>query len=155
MRAPRLGAALASLVVITGCGSSGPTHNPDPSALPLVDGASIVARHRQCDPGANAFCAIELVIVAPRYHSSMELLQSEKRHLKSVGWTGTGGDANQERAADSPGHKLRATYATAQDELLDNDLGWIQRPRQITLALSHTVFNRTSALAVMLEPGIS
>jgi hypothetical protein len=155
MRASRLGAALASLAVITGCGSSDPSHIPDSKALPLVRGAAVVARYRQCDQGANAFCAIELVVVAPRYHSSMDLLQSEKRWLKSHGWTGTGGDASQERAADSPGHKLRVTYATAQDELLDNDLGWIQRSRQITLALSHTVFNRRSALAVMLEPGVS
>jgi hypothetical protein len=155
MRASRLGAALASLVVITGCGSSSPTHEPDPSALPLVKGATVVARYRQCDPGANAYCAIDLVIVDTRYSSSMDLLQSEKHWLKSHHWTGTGGDASQERAADSPGHKLRVTYATAQDELLDNDLGWIQRPRAITLALSQTVFNRTSALAVMLEPGIS
>ena len=115
----------------------------------------MLARVRQCDPGANAYCAIEEVIVDQRYASSMDLLQSEKHTLKSLGWTGTGGDAAQERAADSPGHKLRVTYATAQDELLDNDLGWIQRPRTITLALSKTVFDRSSALAVMLETGVS
>ncbi len=94
-------------------------------------------------------------MVDKRYHSSVDLLQDEKRALKSLGWTGTGGDASQERAADSPGHKLRVTYATAQDELLDVDLGWVQRSRQITLALSQTVFDRSSALAVVLEPGVS
>lgn len=155
MRASRLGAALASLAVIAGCGSSGADHIPDTNALPLVSGATVVARVGQCDPGANAYCAIELVVVDQRYHSSMDLLQSEKRTLKSLGWTGTGGDASQERAADSPGHKLRVTYATAQDELLDNELGWIQRPRTIALALSRTVFDRSPALAVMLEAGAS
>jgi len=142
-------------VALAGCGSAGHKTVPSDAALPLVKGAVVVARIRQCDPGANAYCAVELVVVDQRYPSSMDLLESEKHWLKSHRWTGTGGDANQERAADSPGHKLRVTYATAQDELLDNDLGWVQRPQQIARALSHTVFDRSPALAMMLEIGVS
>lgn len=149
-----LGGVLAVAAAFAGCSSSGHKNVPSVAALPLVDGARVLARVRQCDRGADAYCSIDLVVVDKRYPTSMDLLQSEKHWLKSHRWTGTGGDASAERAADSPGHKLRVTYATAQDELLDNDLGWIQRPRTIQLALSQSVFDRSPALAVMLEIGV-
>jgi hypothetical protein len=114
-----------------------------------------VAAVRQCDRGSGPFCAVELVVVARRYRTSDALLASERRQLRKLGWTGTGGDTGDEQAADSPGHKLRLTYATAYGDLKGIDLGWIQRSRRITLALSHVLFNRSAAMSLMLELGAS
>jgi hypothetical protein len=139
---------------IGGCGTGG-KHQPSLAALPLVKGAAIVAHVRHCDRGANAYCAIELVVIDNLYRSSIALVTSEKQTLKKMGWTRTGPDTSDEHAADSPGRELRVTYATALGELTDIDLGWIQRPRTITLALSQSVFSRAPAMAVMLEPGLS
>jgi hypothetical protein len=147
-------AALA-LAAAAGCGSSGGQKAPRLGALPLVKGAAIVAHVRQCDRGANAYCAIELVVVDNRYRSSTDLLRGEKLTLRKSGWTGAGPDTNTERAADSPGRAMRVTYATAVGELTGIDLGWIQRPRKIWLALSQSVFDRAPAIAVMLEIGMS
>ena len=47
------------------------------------------------------------------------------------------------------------TYATAYGDLKGIDLGWIKRSRTITLALSRALFDRASAMSVMLEVGSS
>jgi hypothetical protein len=124
---------------------------PDLTQLPLVPGTQIVARARQCDKGAAAYCAVEIVVVGRSYRTSQDLLGVERERLVSLGWTREGADTGNEHAADSPGHKLRVTYATALGDLTGIDLGWIKRPRPITLALSRTVFQRTAALSMMLE----
>jgi hypothetical protein len=139
---------------LAGCGSSAP-RVPDVSRLPLVDGTSIVARARQCDRGASAYCAIELVVVDPRFANSEELRKAERDRLVASGWSRASGDTGNEHAADSPGHRLRVTYATAQADLQGIDLGWIQRSRSVTLALSRALFARTAALSMMLELGSS
>ncbi|HEY6396024.1 MAG TPA: hypothetical protein VIX82_01085 [Solirubrobacteraceae bacterium] len=157
MRFSRLGASAACLALgpaLAGCGG-GAQKIPTLADLPLVKGAAVVAHVRQCDHGASAYCAIELVVVDNHYHSSTELVVSEKQALRKMGWTRNGPDISQERAADSPNRNLRVTYATALGELTGIDLGWIQRPRTITLALSQSVFNRSPAMAVMLELGVS
>jgi hypothetical protein len=157
MRFSRLGASGACLTLAAatvGCGAGHKTV-PAVAQLPLVQGAAIVANVRQCDRGANAYCAIELVVVDKRYRSSTDLLTSEKQALRKMGWTRAGADTNDERAADSPSRSLRVTYATALGELTGIDLGYVQRPRTITLALSHSVFDRAPAMAVMLETGVS
>jgi hypothetical protein len=157
MRFSRLGAAAACLALAAatiGC-DAGATSVPSLAQLPLVRGAAVVAHVRQCDRGANAYCAIELVVVDNLYHSSTALVTSEKQTLRKMGWTRTGPDTNDEHAADSPRRNLRVTYATAVGELTGIDLGWIQRPREITLALSQSVFNRAPSMAVMLEPGVA
>jgi hypothetical protein len=128
---------------------------PDSARLPLVSGAQIVQRVRQCDRGANAFCSLELVVVDPRYHNSLDLLTDEHQHLMSLGWTGANAEIGEERAADSPGHKLRVTFSTAGGDLKGIDLGWIHRSRKTALALSHALFDHSSALSVMLEYGPS
>jgi hypothetical protein len=119
----------------------------------MVAGASVVAEVKQCDRGANSFCALELVVVDTRYKTSRDLVRSEHRLLKRSGWSSANADTGEQRAADSPGHKLRVTYATAYGDLKGIDLGWIQRPRKITLALSHALFDRSAAMSIMLEIG--
>jgi hypothetical protein len=116
-----------------------------------VPGTKIVAQARQCDAGGSAYCAVEIVLAGPSYKDSQDLLGVERERLVSLGWTREGADTGNEHAADSPGHKLRVTYATALGDLTGIDLGWIKRPQPITLALSRSVFQRTAALSMMLE----
>lgn len=144
---PAIAAALA------GCGQSATTHSPTLSQLPLVRGASIATRVRQCDAGANAFCAIELVVVDDRAASSAALVAGERQQLHRLGWSVTSPDNGQEHAAESPGHRLRITYATAMGDLEGIDLAWIKRPRPIALTLAHTMFDGTPAMSVLLEAG--
>jgi hypothetical protein len=118
-----------------------------------VSGASVVARVNECDRGASAFCAIELVVAGPRFRSSIDLVKGERNRLKRSGWTGVAPDDGQQRAAESPGLKLRITYATAQADLEGIDLGWIKRPRTITLGLARTMFDRSPAMSILLEAG--
>ncbi len=144
-----LGAGLA------GCGQAGRRAPLDASALPLVPGARVVAQARQCDRGANAYCALELVAVNPRYRSSGDFVVAERRHLHALGWALVGAQGSGERAAESPGHKLRVTYSTAISDLQQVELGLIKRARTIELALSQTLFERTPAISLMLEDGPS
>src|SRR5207248_4580346 len=66
--------ALAGLIsTLTGCGQGTAQRAPDLRRLPLVDGARIVAQAQRCDRGANAFCAVQLVIVNRRFRSSTDL----------------------------------------------------------------------------------
>jgi hypothetical protein len=144
------GCALA----LTACGGSSSTSSPlSISQLPLVQGATVASEQRQCDPGSNAFCSVEAVIVDRRFGSSGALLAAEQHQLRTRGWSATAGDNGKERAAESPGHKLRVTYATAEGDLLGSDEGWIKRPRPIVLSLSRVMFDRTPAMSVMLEAG--
>jgi hypothetical protein len=151
----RLVALPALIVALAGCGQSSASRTPDLTMLPLVGGARIVAQVRQCDRGANAFCSYELVVVDPRYKSSTDLLEGEHRHLRDHGWAGAAPDTGEQRAAESPGNKLRVTYATAFGDLKGIDVGWIKRPWPITAALSRAMYNRASAISVMLETGSS
>jgi hypothetical protein len=158
MTAGRLGPISLALVIplaLAACGQSGSSRVPDLAKLPLVPGANVVVQARQCDRGANAFCSFQLVVVDPRYPTSTALVSSERTHLRQLGWSDMNADTGEQHAAESPGHKLRVTYATAFGDLKGIDLGWIMRPRPIALALSHAMFARTSAMSVMLEVGSS
>ncbi len=151
MRVGRLVSGLLALgAALAGCGSDG-NHTPDLAKLPLVPGTKIVAQARQCDKGSNPYCAVQIVLVGRSYKDSQDLLGIERERLVSLGWTREGADAGNEHAADSPGHKLRVTYATALTDLTGIDEGWIKRPQAIALALSHAVFQRKPALSMMLE----
>ena len=154
MRARRATAlAVAGLVLaagIAGCGSSSP-RTPNIGQLPLVPGVRTVAKVTQCDPGAAAYCGVQFVVLNHRYRDSEEFLKSESALLHAHGWTDANADIGPETAADSPGHKLHLTYATAFGELDGIDFGWIKRPRNITIALSNSVFAHTPALAMLLE----
>ena len=151
----RLVAAAALIAALSGCGHSASKHPPDVSGLPLVNGAKVITRVQRCDKGANAYCAVQMVVVGSHFRTSIDLLKSEQDHLLKLGWSLVNGDTGSERAAESPGHKLRLTYATAYGDLTGIDLGWIKRAHPIALALSHTLFNQTSAMSMMLEVGPS
>jgi hypothetical protein len=158
MRATRTAQALATCataLAVAACGQSSASRHPTLAGLPLTSGTRVVASVNSCDRGANPYCALQLVVVGSRYPSSTALLNSEAKHLRSLGWTKTGGDTGAEMADDSPGHKLRLTYATASDDLRGLDLGWIQRSRPIARALSGVIFDRAPALSLMLETGSS
>lgn len=138
---------------MVGCGRQATTSSPTLSQLPLAGGARIVTQVRECDRGANAFCAIELVVAGPGYKSSVDLVKAQRARLKGSGWTGVAPDDGQQRAAQSPGEKLRITYATAAADLLGIDLEWIKRPHAITLALANAMYARTPAMSILLEAG--
>lgn len=153
-RAPVALVALAAVSAsIAGCGSSGGPRRPDLAQLPLVGGANVIAQVPSCDRGKHAYCAIELVIVDRHYRNSTDLVKEEHAQLRKHGWTGGQGDTDEQKAADSPGHKLRVTYATPSGDLRGVELGSIQRPRRITLALSRAMFDQAPAMSVMLEVG--
>jgi hypothetical protein len=151
----RRAAPIPLIAVLIGCGSSAASRTPRLTDLPLVDGTRVVAQARVCDRGANAFCAVEVVLVGSGFASSQQLVDGERDQLRHGGWTGANPDTGDERANDSPGHRFRVTYATALGELKDIDLGWVQRARPIALALSRSIFDRSPAMAVLLEVGTS
>ena len=142
-------------LTVGGCGEVSATHTPDLAGVPLTAGAQVLASVRRCDAGANAYCSVQLVIADPQFANSTDLLRSERRHLKALGWTTANADNGDEHAADSPHHRLHLLYATAALDLKGLDLGWIQRAPVITRTLSRTMFDRTSALSLMLETGSS
>lgn len=157
MSYPKTSLVLMGSVValLAGCGGSGNSSSVplSLSRVPLVPGSQVVARTRQCDRGANAFCAVELVLVHRDYPSSGALVTAERAVLKGMGWLDASGDFGDEHAADSPGHKLHVTYATALIDLTGVDEEWIKRPRAITLTLSREVFARLPAMTLTLEAG--
>ncbi|SRR5579884_935603 len=157
MTARRLGAlaAIALIPALAGCGASHAQRIPEASDIPLVPGAEIAVQQRACDRGSRAYCAIDLVVVDHHYVSSDVLARDEGKVLSKRGWSLAHGDTGLQAAANSPGHKLRLTFATASGELRSIDLGTINRPWPITYALSSTMFDRTAAMSMMLEAGAS
>lgn len=140
--------------LLAGCGGAASTStSPSLQRLPLVAGGQIAAQARQCDRGANPFCALELVVVDRRFDSSGALVAAEHRMLRRAGWIDATGDFGQEQASDSPEHRLHVTYATALNDLTGVDEEWIKRPRWLAVALSREVFARVPAMAVTLQSG--
>jgi hypothetical protein len=101
------------------------------------------------------FCALDMVVVAPRFRSADALIGEQRRRLRSLGWTLQQSEVGQEQSAVSPGQKFRLIFATAPGDLLALDEGWVQRPHAISLALARTVFDRVPALSLSLEAGPS
>jgi hypothetical protein len=145
--------AVACSLALGACGSGGAPHRLSLGQLPLVPGAKVATQTRLCDGGSHAFCAIQAVVVDPHAGSSGALVVSEQNRLHSLGWTTSAGDDGDEVAADSPGHKLRVTYATAINDLIGLDEKWIKRPWPIWSALSESMFNRVPAMSILLEVG--
>jgi hypothetical protein len=154
MRTRRLG-VLALVLILAGCGASHAKRTPVASDIPLVPGAKIAVQSRACDHGSHAFCAVDLVVVAHNYVSSDVLALDESHVLTKKGWSLAHGDTGLQSAANSPGHKLRLTFATASGDLRQIDLGTINRPWPIIYGLSSTMFERTAAMSMMLEIGAS
>ncbi len=147
--------ALAPLAVLAGCGGTGQSTSFSAAHVPLVPGVHVIHQYRQCDRGANAFCRLELVVVDRRLSSSGDLITRERRLLKARGWSDASGDFGRQQAADSPGHKLHVTYATALADLTGIDEEWIKRSPALALVLSQTVFSRTPAMSLTLTKGPS
>jgi hypothetical protein len=148
-------ALLAATLGLAACGQSAPGQPPQLTGLPLAGGLRVVAHSRRCDRGANSYCAVQVVVVGSGAGGSAGLLTREQQRLTALGWTSSQGDIGKERAADSPGHKLRLTYAPASDDLQAFDMGWIRRAPRIARALSQTMFDRAPALSLMLQTGSS
>jgi len=152
----RLGALTALLLALglAGCGASSTAQRtPTVSQVPLLAGSRIVAQVRACDQGSNAYCAIDIVVLNHDYVSSDILARDEGRLLSKHGWSLAHGDTNEQSGANSPGHKLRLTFATAAGDLEEVDLGEINRPWPVVYALSSSMFARTPAMSMELEIG--
>jgi hypothetical protein len=145
--------AVLAALALAACGGVGGPGALAPDRLPLVAGARVLARVEQCDRGAHPFCAVDLVVVDRRLDSSGALVAREHEALRRAGWSDASGDFGQERASDSPGHRLHVVYATALTDLTGVDEDWIKRPRSLALALAGAVFARVPAMAVTLEAG--
>lgn len=142
--------------MLAACGAPSPAQRtPTVSQVPLVPGSKIVTQVRRCDSGSNAFCAIDFVVSNGKYISSDILARDESHLLRKQGWSLSQGDTGVQSAANSPGHKLRLTYATAAGDLQQIDLGLIIRPWPITYALSSAMFDRVAAMSMRLEVGAS
>ena len=112
-----------------------------------------MANARQCDQGANPYCALELVVVDPGYASSRNFVLAERDLLKSHGWIGASPQTSDELADESPGHKLRITYATALVDLKGVDLGWIDRTPTVQRSLAKQLFAGTPAMSALVQVG--
>lgn len=144
--------AVAAALFLAGCGGAG-VRTPNLSRLPMVPGTRVLKQVHDCDQGSQAYCAIEMVIVAPHMHTSWDLVNAESRLLGRRRWTFEDATNGDEHAAQSPGDKMRVTYATAYGDLQGIDLGWIQRSHLITEALSEALFHRGATMSLMLEVG--
>jgi hypothetical protein len=145
-----LASCLLALLIVACSPDTGP-RSPSLSHVPLVPNSRVLLQVRSCDTGAYAFCSLQLVVVGRGYPTANALLDSETELLRAHHWHRANADTGLERAAYSPSGKLRLTYATAHGELESIDLGWVQRPRRITVALAHTLFENTPALSLLVE----
>jgi hypothetical protein len=154
----RLSATLTALLavasILAGCSGDAP-RRPALTSVPLVNGGQVVARVDDCDAGAHAYCALDVVLVDPRFKSAQTLVTKERQWLRRQGWIKVSAQTGDELAADSPSDGLRVTYATPALDLKDIDLGWIKRPRAIALALSNSMLHGSAAMSIMLAPGPS
>jgi hypothetical protein len=148
---PAVGLVLACAVLLTACG--GAVRRPRVALLPLVPGAHVVTSVRVCDKGATPYCALQLVIADSRYASSRQLVLAEQHLLRAHKWSGASGQTADELANESPGDKLRVTYATAFGDLKGVDLGWIGRTQQVQRSLSRQMFAGIAAMSAQLQAG--
>jgi hypothetical protein len=147
---PGVAIAVATLA-LAGCSSG--QRVPSLSGLPLAGGSRVIVQAKMCNPGANGYCADELVVVNTQFRTSSDFLDTERAILHKLGWTGQYAPNGNEHSDDSPGHKLRVIFATAQGDLIGIDLGWIKRSRSVALALSHAILGRQPTLSMLLLDG--
>ncbi len=151
----RLVLLAAGCLALAGCGNGSRARAVGLKDIPLPAGTTIAARALSCDRGANAYCSVQLVVTGSRYGSSAALEGAEQRLLESLKWGFSNGQTGHELAALSPGNELRLTFAPAYEDLLAIDFGWIQRTAAISHALSGAIFDRASAISILLERGPS
>jgi hypothetical protein len=148
-------AVLAAAIVIVATGRGGTPRDIGLRNIPLVSGTRVFTKVRSCDRGVHPYCALQVILVGGRGTTSQTLRKSYGANLLKLGWTTTKGPDGNETAADSPGHELRLTFATAYEDLLGIDSNWIQRTAAISHSLSTVMFNRAPALSIMLLRGSS
>jgi hypothetical protein len=162
IKSAALGALFAAAcLAVGGCAWDAGDQVPALKALPLLSGTHLSLDHRVCDMGAHAYCALELVLAGSRYASSKELMHDEHHLLNSLGWHDVNAPSGWELEADSPGDKLRVTYATPYGDQLSIAFGWIKRSSMLRQALSqalvgHIVKGRrvsTPAISMLLQLG--
>jgi hypothetical protein len=151
MNARRALAIPAVAAAVAGCGHT--SRSPTATRLPLVPGSSVIVTARECNHGANPYCSLEMVVQNSSYRSPRRLVFDERDYLYHHGWRAASPTTGVELAAESPGHKLRVTYATALQDLKGVDLGWIARPKSIEHALDRAVFGHVPTMSVLLEVG--
>jgi hypothetical protein len=149
-------AAIAAVaIVVAATGRGGTPRAVGLKNIPMVPGTRVLNTVRSCDRGVHPYCSLQVVIAGDRYQSSQALRTTYGANLRNLGWTTTKGPDGNETAADSPGHELRLTFATAYEDLLGVDSNWIQRTAAISHALSAAMFARTPTLSLMLLRGSS
>jgi hypothetical protein len=148
-------AVVAVAVVVTATGRGGTPRAIGLNDIPMVAGTRVMTRVRSCDRGVHPYCALQVILVGEGHRTSQALRKAYAARLHKLGWTTTMGPDGNETAADSPGHELRLTYATAYEDLLGVDSNWVQRTAEITHSLSSTMFDRAPALSIMLLRGSS
>ena len=154
MRIGSISLLVIAALGLASCGGGG-ERVPDLAGVPMLGGARVVLQVRSCDPGANANCAFQLVVENPRFRTSQEFLDAQRRRLRELGWTGAYAPNGDEHAVDSPGGRLHLIYATPDGDLIGIDFGWIKRRRSIALALSHAIFAHTPTLSMLVQLGSS
>ncbi len=147
----------AACLLLAGCGGVSNHRSVGLTNVPLPRGAQVAARVRVCDRGANAYCSEQLVVTGEpgRYPTSADLLNRENARLKQLGWSDNRGNTGKQLAAQSPGNEYRVYFNTAFNDLLALDMGWIHRSAPIGRALSTAIFDRASAISVMVVRGSS
>jgi len=149
------GLVVAAVAGLSGCGQGNTPVSASLADIPLAPGVKVVWHQRRCDPGVRSYCSVEFVLAGPRYPSSAALREAQRAVLKRAGWGSAHGETDAERAAQSPQHNLRMTYATAFNDLLSIDQGTIERAPGVSRALSRQLFSQTPALSGILQTGIS
>ncbi len=150
-----LAVAAVTVVLIVATGRGGTPRAIGLKDIPLPAGTRVMTKVRSCDPGVNPYCSLQVVLVGTRGQSTAQLRSGYRRDLLRLGWTTTKGPDGNETAADSPGHELRLTFATAFEDLQGIENNWIQRTAEISHSLSNTMFDRSPALSIMLLRGSS
>jgi hypothetical protein len=153
MRAAFAAVLIATTLALAGCASG--QQVPSLAGLPLAPGSHVVVHAKMCNPGANAYCADELVVSNNQFRTSSDFLDTERAILHKLRWSGQYAPNGNEHSDDSPGHELRVIFATAQGDLIGIDFGWIKRSRKVALALSHAILTRQPTLSMLLMAGAS
>jgi hypothetical protein len=154
LRTVALAAAALCAALVGACGSTRP-HVPDLAVLPLPPATRIYTQIRSCNPGRSAYCALDLVLVgaADRYATPVQVFDAEEAVLHRRRWEPVYADYGLQYAELSPGKRWRVIFAPDDHTLRLIDLGDIQRPRALALALSRALFARLPAISLVLEFG--
>lgn len=92
-------------------------------------------------------------MVDHNYKSARDFVVAERNLLKRRGWSTVAPPTADELAAESPGHQLRITYASAYGDLKGIDLGWMQRSLAVRHSLGEQLFAGAPAISALVQSG--